>query len=260
LQIVVNADDFGASAETVEATSASFERGAVTSATIMVTMPAAMEALSFARSHPEHSFGVHLTFVGDGVERPASDPVQIPDLVDEGGFVSSTRSVRLRALIGRLSVAQIEREVEAQLSLARDFGIPISHVDSHRHLHKLGPFREALKNVLPRFRITRVRNVQDVFLRRPFRAATYWIGPIWRRRLMSVFTTTEHFYMPASTGHADWGDVLLSRLDLLGESLEVGVHPGLDEDWRREEAAAALLFATAARERGHALVPWTEIR
>ena len=259
MRIVVNADDFGASLETVQATIASFERGALTSATIMVTMPAASEALAFARSHPEHSFGVHLTFVGDGVERPESDPVQIPGLVDDRGFLRSTRSVRLRGLIGTLSVAQIEREVEAQLGLAREHGIPISHVDSHRHLHKLGPFREALRRVLPGFGVTRVRNVQDVFLQRPLRAATYWIGPLWRRRLMSAFMTTEHFYMPASTGDVDWAQQLLSRLEGLDGSLEVGVHPGLDEDWRREEAASAQAFALGARERGHALVSWGEV-
>jgi chitin disaccharide deacetylase len=259
VRIVVNADDFGASPETVRATRAAFECGAVTSATIMVTMPAAREALAFARSHPEHSFGVHLTFVGDGVERPASDPDRIPDLVDERGFLRSTRSVRLRGLIGSVSVAQIEREVEAQLKLARDHGIPISHVDSHRHLHKLAPFREALTRVLPQFGVTRVRNVQDIFLRRPIGAATYWIGPLWRRRLMSAFTTTEHFYMPASTGDVDWGQPLLSRLDGLDGSLEVGVHPGVDEEWRREEMVSAQAFALGARERGHALVSWSEV-
>ena len=49
VRIVVNADDFGASAETVAATIQCFEHGALTSATIMPTMPAADEALAFAR-------------------------------------------------------------------------------------------------------------------------------------------------------------------------------------------------------------------
>jgi len=64
VRIVVNADDFGASAETVAATIEAFEEGALTSATIMPTMPAAGEALAYARDRPDRSFGVHLTFVG----------------------------------------------------------------------------------------------------------------------------------------------------------------------------------------------------
>ena len=47
-----------------------------------------------------------------------------------------------------------------------DAGVPVSHVDSHRHLHKYGPFAGALRRVLPGLGIERVRNVQDVYLRR----------------------------------------------------------------------------------------------
>ena len=64
MRIVVNADDFGASAETVEATIECLEEGALTSATIMPTMPAVDDALAYARDRPDRSFGVHLTFVG----------------------------------------------------------------------------------------------------------------------------------------------------------------------------------------------------
>jgi len=260
MRIVVNADDFGASPDTVRATIAAFERGALTSATMMATMPAVEEALAFARAHPEFSFGVHLTFVGDGLERPAADPAQIPSLVDEDGRLRRTRPVRVRGLLGWVPVVEIERETAAQLAFVRDHGVSISHVDSHRHLHKLGPFREALRRVLPRFGVQRVRNVQDVFLRRPLGAATYWLGPAWRRRLMASFATTSHFYMPASTGDLGWHDALLARLDELpGETLEVGVHPGADEPWRADETACAGALAVEAATRGHELVPWRAI-
>src|ERR671922_2946900 len=85
VRIVVNADDFGASTETVAATIDSFEAGSLTSATIMPTMPAAEQALAFARGRPDWSFGVHLTFVGNGDERCAADPAAVRALVDEAG-------------------------------------------------------------------------------------------------------------------------------------------------------------------------------
>ena len=71
--VVVNADDFGSSSDTVRATIECFEAGALTSATIMPGMPATDEALAYARSRPDLSFGVHLTLTGDGEERPAVD-------------------------------------------------------------------------------------------------------------------------------------------------------------------------------------------
>jgi hypothetical protein len=259
VRIVVNADDFGASPETVAATIECLEEGALTSATIMPTMPAADEALAYARDRPDRSFGVHLTFVGNGDERCAADPGEIPALVDEAGRFPAATPVRLRALTRRLPVAQLEREIAAQLSLVRNRGVEISHVDSHRHLHKLAPLQAALRSVLPRFGIERVRTVQDVYLSRPLLSATYWVGPLWRRPLRRSFRTTDHFYMPASTGDLGWTDGLLERVGgLPGITLEVGVHPGYD-GWRDDERRSANRLRERAGELGHELVSWREI-
>lgn len=259
MRIVVNADDFGASTETVAATIAAFEEGSLTSATIMPTMPAAEEALAYARERTDRSFGVHLTFVGNGGERCAADPAELPALVDEAGRFPASTPVRLRALLRRLPAAELEREIAAQLALVRDGGVEISHVDSHRHLHKLAPFQAALGSVLPGFGIERVRTVQDVYLSRPLLRATYWVGSAWRRPLRRSFRTTDHFYMPASTGDLGWADGLLERAgELPGATLEVGVHPGAD-GWRADEARSAERLSVAARERGHELVTWRQI-
>jgi hypothetical protein len=257
LRIVLNADDFGYSTDTVSATIDCFARGALTSATIMAKMPATADAIAFARQRPEFSFGVHLTFVGDGVETSVSEAQQIPDLVDVAGRFRTTNGVRRDALLGRLSVDQIAREIEAQIAAVRDQGVDVSHVDSHRHLHKFGPFRAALERVLPRMGIECVRNVQDVYVRRPLRSPTYWIGPIWRRRLMRSFQTTDHLFVPAGPREGDWAEGLLRRAgELRGHSLEIGVHPGVDEGWRAQEAASVRAFAERAADHGHELAPW----
>ena len=260
MRIVVNADDFGASAETVAATIESLEEGAITSATIMPTMPAVDEALAYARGRPDRSFGVHLTFVGNGGERCAADPRDVPALVDEAGRFPPATPVRLRTLLRRLPIVQLEREIAAQLSVVRGSGVEISHVDSHRHLHKLAPFQAALRSVLPRFGIERVRTVQDVYLSRPLLAATYWVGSVWRRPLRRSFRTTDHFYMPASTGDLAWADGLLQRVgELSGATLEVGVHPGYD-GWRDDARRSASRLRERAGELGHELVTWREVR
>jgi predicted glycoside hydrolase/deacetylase ChbG (UPF0249 family) len=225
----------------------------------MATMPAVTDAITFARAHPQFSFGAHLTMTGDGPERPISPPEQIPGLVRLDGSFRATRELRLRALAGRLCVAEIAREISAQLAFLRDHGVPLSHADSHRHLHKLGPFRAALREVLPRFSMKHVRTAQDVYLARPLTTATYWLGPRWRARLASSFTTTEHFYMPSSTGDRDWEAPLVERIaSLAGTTLEVGVHPG-PEGWRRDEARSVVAFAAGAWGLGHVPTTWWEI-
>jgi chitin disaccharide deacetylase len=259
MRIVLNADDFGYSADTVRATIDCFERGLLTSATIQPGMPAAEEALEFARSRPDLSFGVHLTFVGDGVERPLSAPEDVPALVDEDGAFHRTREVRVRALLHRVPEEQIAREVSAQIESVSGAGLRVTHVDSHRHIHKFAPFHAALRGVLPRFGIRRVRTVQDLYVGRPLSSPTYWLGFAWRRRILRDFVTTDHFYMPTSAHDEGWQS-LAGRLALLpGSWLEVGLHPGQADAWRRREQAGLEPFVAAVREQGHRLVGWDDV-
>lgn len=259
MRVIVNADDFGLSQETAAATVESFAAGHLTSATIMARMPATEAACAFARSHPEYSFGVHLTLTGSGVERPVSDPADVAGLVDGDGRFPPTRVVRARALAGRLPARELELELAAQLALVRDAGVTVSHVDSHQHLHKFAAVRSALERVLPRFGVTRVRGVQDVYLRRPLASPTYWLGRRWGASIASRFTTTDHFYMPATAADERWTD-LLDRVagSPAGATLEVGVHPG-PSDWRLVELEALREFVAAARARGHRFVTWAEV-
>lgn len=259
MRVVLHADDFGGSADTVRATIECFEQGALTSASIMPGMPATDEAVTYARAHPELDVGVHLTFVGEGDERPLSAREHIPGLVDAEGRFLPTRTVRLRALAHRLPVDQIERELAAQIEAVRDAGVDVSHVDSHRHLHKLPSFRKALVRTLPRYDIHRVRAVQDVYLSRPLRSPTFWLGRTWQRALGRAFTTTDHMYMPTSAGDTAWEEPLAEMLDQLGGgTLEVGVHPGY-EGWRDGERTSLLAFADKARSAGHELVSWRDL-
>lgn len=257
MRIVLSADDFGFSQDTVDATIECLEAGALSSASIMANMPATDAALAYARAHPEKSWGVHLTWVSDGPEFPLSPPADIPQLVTpEGRFIGSNNA-RVRGLLRMLDEAQIERETERQLARVADAGVRLTHVDSHGHLHKFAPFRHALARVLPRFGIRRVRTVQDVYLRRPLKSPTYWLGGWWRWRLAARFASTDHFYMPASAGDERWGEALLAVVR--SGTLEVGVHPGRAIAWQDAERRDVLAFAALARSRGIDIVGWGQL-
>ena len=138
-------------------------------------------------------------------------------------------------------------------------GVEITHVDSHRHMHKFPSFRKALERALPQFGIRRVRAVQDVYLRRPLASPTYWLGPRWQLRLARCFVTTDHLYMPTSTRDVGWERPLLAALTRLrGATLEVGVHPGYD-GWRDGERRSLAAFAALAGDAGLELVGWKDL-
>jgi chitin disaccharide deacetylase len=257
VQIIVNADDFGESKDTLAATLKCFEAGHLTSASIMVSASHSADALQYALAHPEFSYGVHLQFVGDGEERPISDPSSVSGLVDREGRFLPTNLVRRRALLGQVPIAEIEREAARQIEIVQQEGITVSHVDSHRHLHKFTPFRIALQNTLPRLGITRVRNVQNTYLRHPIEHPTFWFGPAWRRQLMRAFRTTDRFYMPTTAHDPSWyrlADALPAC-----RTLEVGLHPGYEDEWRRAEWNALRTFVENVRAQGHELVGWDAI-
>lgn len=260
MQIVLNADDFGFDDDTVDATSLCLDRGHVTSATIMANMPATARAIDYARRHPERSFGVHLTYVGDGIERSLLPASSVPMLAEPGGLLRNSNRARLLGLFDRMPVDQIERETTAQLAFVRDHGVPISHVDSHGHLHKFEPFQRALWRVLPRFGVRRVRNVQAVFAAPQPLSYTYWLARGMRSRLMERFRTTPHFFMPKGAPDERWWETVWPRLAKLdGGPIEVGVHPGTIDGWRKNQLEGVARFHDEAVRRGHAIIGWKNV-
>ena len=150
--LIIHADDFGETAEITDGICQSIEAGVVTSASIVANMPMTQYALQRVRSLAERaSFGVHLNLC-EG--RPLMPGLT---LVDADGEFHGKRTLIQRALLGKLSVRELEAEITAQIGLVRDSGVAISHVDGHKHLHQLPLISVVLAKVLPRFDIRRVR-------------------------------------------------------------------------------------------------------
>jgi len=259
VRFILGADDFGFSDHTVDRTIACFEAGVLTGASIMANMPATGRATAWASAHPAFSYGVHLCFSTDDVERPVLPPEDIPSLVDGEGRFLASNTMRLRGLLGRLPVQEIAREAAAQIARVRDLGVVPCYVDSHGHLHKFAPFRAALAEILPRFGIRCVRTAQTVYLKRPLKSPTYWLGPHWARAIARRFVTTDRFYMAASAGDGDWAGPALAALAAAGGTAEVGIHPGNDEAWRAVDERGGIAFAAAARKAGHELIGWRDL-
>lgn len=120
--LIVNADDFGQSRGVNEGIIEAYERGIVTSASLMVRWRAAREAASYARQHPKLSVGLHFDLgewtYGKGCWRPLYEVVPQDD----------TRAVM--------------REANRQLATFRALlGRDPTHLDSHQHAHRTRSLR-----------------------------------------------------------------------------------------------------------------------
>lgn len=150
--LIVHADDFGETDEITAGIGLAMASGAVTSTSIMASMPGTPMALERARQHDRSvSFGLHINLC-EG--RPLS---RCPTLArDDGSFVGK-RELFLRSVSGRLDRDDVAREVAAQAAVLRDAGIEISHFDGHKHLHQLPIVSDAVAEVAGRFGVQRIR-------------------------------------------------------------------------------------------------------
>jgi hopanoid biosynthesis associated protein HpnK len=129
--IIVTADDLGRSSSVNVAIAKAYDKGIVTSASLMAGEEAFEEAVEIVRKSSHLSSGIHVTLC-DG--RSVLKPSQIPDLVDQDGCFEKNPA---RAWVNYMRsgiLGQIEAEVEAQFNRLEKAGIHITHVNGHHHL------------------------------------------------------------------------------------------------------------------------------
>ena len=161
--IIINADDFGRHAEINRAVEEGLVHGCLRSATVMPGGAAFAGAIDIARRHEELGLGVHFTLV-DG--HPILPPEEIPSLVGaEGDFLPDHTALLKRYLKGSINLEEVRRELAAQLQKVEATGIPISHVDSHQHMHTLPGIIDIVLDLAARAGIRAVRTPGSYALR-----------------------------------------------------------------------------------------------
>lgn len=263
MKVILHADDFGYDRDTTQATIELLECGALSSASIMPTMPAAEEAMEYATAHKQYSFGVHLTYV-DGL-KPALQK-EGSTLLDSKGLFYPSNDVRRKAIKLSLNKKDIIEESLAQIDIIRKGGVEISHLDSHGHLHKFPSFLLALPEIKKRAGLNKVRRVQNVFINKPGLSPTTILNRCFDWRIAQSCQTTEFFYMSANNMDTGWSDTILEQMNYLPQDaiIEVGVHPGHTnsekERWRIAEYQDVSDFAYKIRKTGkHQIITWNEV-
>ena len=119
--LIVNADDFGHSAEVNAGVIRAHEHGIVTSTSLMVRRPAVEEAAEYARSRPQLAVGLHVDL---GEWQFVADDWQSAGVPDDD----------------RLA-AEVEDQLERFVAVV---GRDPTHIDSHQHAHTAEPALSAV--------------------------------------------------------------------------------------------------------------------
>ncbi|WP_438344459.1 hopanoid biosynthesis-associated protein HpnK [Methylorubrum populi] len=132
-RLVVTADDFGLSREVNEAVEQAHRDGILTAASLMVSAPGADDAVARARRTPSLRVGLHLVLVEAWPTLPAG---ALPDLTDGQGLMRrDMERLGLDLALKPAARRQLAAEIRAQFEAYRATGLPLDHVNAHKHFH-----------------------------------------------------------------------------------------------------------------------------
>ena len=132
-RLIVTADDFGAAVEVNDAVEQAHTHGILTAASLMVSAPAAADAVARAKMLPRLRVGLHIVLVEGRPTLPAS---AVPDLVDAtGNFRTDMAASALNMFFRPRVRRQLEAEIAAQFAAFAATGLALDHVNTHKHFH-----------------------------------------------------------------------------------------------------------------------------
>jgi chitin disaccharide deacetylase len=239
-RLIINADDFGLTSGVNRAILELHEAGVLTSTTLMAKAGATDEALKMALAMPSLGVGCHVVLV-DGV--PVLPPQQIPSLIDgkTGCFPATLTAFLARLFTGRIRTVDIEAEAAAQIGRLKSGGLPLTHIDTHKHTHM---FPQVLQPLLRAARAAGIHAVRNPFepewsVRATPRAslaragevfALRRLGPFFRRLIAREnFHTTDGTIAVVGTGTLDSGTVRSLLQQLPEGTWELVTHPGYND-------------------------------
>lgn len=241
MHVIVNADDLGASQQVNSAIFEMMSQEYVTSATLLANGPYLKEAVNSISLFPKCSFGIHLNI---SEYRPLLAQENIQPLLGENGFFLEDDTIRKIKITSSLLQA-IFNEFCAQIEKVMSFGIVISHIDSHQHVHTIPSIFFILKKLQKKYGLRKVRisrNVYSddmkiskglVFKKRIF---NFMLRNYYKTKTTSAFTDFLTFYrnpMVVNNGC---------------KSIELMVHPGLN-DYKYETSLLSTRWADGLSSR-----------
>jgi hypothetical protein len=136
--LIIHADDLAVAHSEDIASFDALDKGAVTSASIMIPCPWLTEVADYAKSHPDADLGLHLTLTSEWKTYRWGSVVpkdKVASLFDPAGYLFSDAPPFLQSA----KADDVEREIRAQVERAIAMGIHPTHLDSHMGMLFLRP-------------------------------------------------------------------------------------------------------------------------
>lgn len=222
-RLMFTADDFGRSLGVNAAVEQACRAGVLTAASLMVGETAAADAVARARRLPRLRVGLHLVLT-DGT--PVLPPVQVPGLVDGAGrFRGPMAAEAVRFALSAPLRRQLGGEIRAQFERYASTGLPLDHVNAHKHFHLHPVVLGLILRIGREFGLRAVRVPADArgpVLLRP------WLKLLRLRLRLAGVAANDAVAGLARTGRMTEAAVLEALAALEPGATELYFHPDLD--------------------------------
>ena len=202
--IIITADDFGFSEEINEAVERAHRDGVLSAASLMISAPAAADAIARAQRLPTLRVGLHVVLVHGTPTLPREE---VDALVDrDGRFPENLAAAGVKWFFSPRARRQLNREISAQFDAFRATGLELDHVNAHNHIHLHPTVLSAFLRELEGQKKAAVR-----LPREPWRSykekndSPLRIGQLIERGIMSPWLRImESRLRAAGVAHNDW--------------------------------------------------------
>lgn len=145
IRLIIKGDDMGAAHGINTATIDAYKRGVLTTTNVIVPSPWFLEAARLINENPGLDVGVHLAITAEWDNVKWRPLTQAPSLVDPDGYFFSIVAPR-KGFPAKISVKEapwkldeIERELRAQIVMAKRHMPQVSYTWNHMGFTSLGP-------------------------------------------------------------------------------------------------------------------------
>jgi chitin disaccharide deacetylase len=162
MKIIINADDLGYDAKRDKLAFSLMESGKVTSSTLMAVAPNFENAVQQAKLLTDVSFGVHLTLTEFRLISDNSIFHNIGIIDNDGNVIADIRKIKIKHFSAVKEAMFNEWKLQIEKTL--DYGIKISHLDSHHHIHTVWWIFPIIKRIQKHFNIRQLRSPTRCYL------------------------------------------------------------------------------------------------
>lgn len=218
--LIVTADDFGLHRDINAAVERAHREGILNAASLMVGAAATDDAVLCAQRCPALRVGLHLVLADGYATLPWE---RIPDLVDiDGRFGDDMVRAGIRFFLLPEIRRQLAAEIRAQFEAYARTGLPLDHVNAHKHFHLHPTVQSLILRIGRDFGLRAMRVPREaggpLFLRP-------WLALLRRRLRREDIACNDYILGLSGSGDMDEATVLAALERLPGGVVEMYLHP-----------------------------------